>query len=142
MSSYYPPEVSVVAHRPDLELSLPPRPRQGLLRRMWGYALNVGIFIGVTLLIAVLFYIPVLVLNLGQVEAVEVAGEHMSAALFAQRLGALFWGVFILALAFTSFIASVQMYDWEPKIRPEEKAGRYDVALTQLAMLRLLRPER
>ena len=115
MNSHYPQDLSALADRPDFEIPPAPQTRTGLFRRFARAVLAAGVFAGVTLGVAVVFFVPVFLFNLSRIEALEVAGELMPASVFVDQLGALFWGTAVIALAFTSF-----------DDRPVLHGGRYD----------------
>lgn len=142
MSVQYPPELAALAERPDFEVSLPDEPDPGFIGRVRRYAAAAGLFLAITSAVAVVFFVPVLVYNLSRIEALEIAGTQMSAGLFVEQLRALFWGTFILSLAFTSFVASVLIFAPGRTIRPRSQSSGYEDALAHLAVLRLSGPER
>mgnify|MGYP000320988685 CR=1 FL=1 len=142
MSVQYSPELAALADRPDFEVSLPEEPDPGPNGRIRRYAAAAGLFLAITFAIAIVFFVPVLVFNLSRIEALEVAGRQISASAFAEQLRALFWGTFILALAFTSFAASVLLFASGRTIRPRSRSLSREDALTHLAVLRLSGPER
>lgn len=142
MSFHFTPDLSPVTGRPDIEVSLPEEPRQAFPRRAMRAAVAAGVFLGTTFAIAVVFFIPVIVFNLSRIEALEIAGRHIPVTQFADELGALFWGTFIVALAFTSFIASLLLFATGRIIRPHRKPVRTDDALVHLNVLRLSGAER
>ncbi|MCV0423885.1 MAG: hypothetical protein K5905_00275, partial [Roseibium sp.] len=118
MLFHLPPGVSGLPDRSDFEVSVPEEPDPGLFRRIGRKFVTAGLFLGATFLVAVVFFIPVLIFNVSRIEALEIAGEHMSVSLFAEQLGALFWGTAVLALAFTSFVVNVLFYAVGAQIRP------------------------
>ncbi|MCR9281049.1 MAG: hypothetical protein NXH99_05125 [Rhodobacteraceae bacterium] len=142
MSFHFTPDLSPATGRPDIEVSLPEEPRQAFPRRAKRVAVAAGVFLGTTFAIAVVFFIPVIVFNLSRIEALEIAGRHIPVTQFADELGALFWGTFIVALAFTSFIASLLLFATGRIIRPHRKPVRTDDALVHLNVLRLSGAER
>lgn len=142
MSFHFTPDLSPATGRPDIEVSLPEEPRQAFPRRAMRAAVAAGVFLGITFAIAVVFFIPVIVFNLSRIEALEIAGRHIPVTQFADELGALFWGTFIVALAFTSFIASLLLFATGRIVRPHRKPVRTDDALVHLNVLRLSGAER
>lgn len=142
MSFHFTPDLSPATGRPDIEVSLPEEPRQAFPRRAMRAAVAAGVFLGTTFAIAVVFFIPVIVFNLSRIEALEIAGRHIPVTQFADELGALFWGTFIVALAFTSFIASLLLFATGRIVRPRRKPVRTDDALVHLNVLRLSGAER
>ena len=90
-----------------------------------------------------MFYVPVFIYNLSRVDALEVAGRLVPASVFAAHFSALFWGTFILALAITSFIASLLLFATGRvnSTRVRRPSGQED-ALAHLAVLRLAGSER
>ncbi|GAB2184019.1 hypothetical protein [Roseibium sp. LAB1] len=142
MSFHFTPDLSPATGRPDIEVSLPEEPRQAFSRRVMRATLAAGVFLGTTFAIAVLFFIPVIVFNLSRIEALEIAGRHIPVTQFADELGALFWGTFIVALAFTSFVASLLLFATGKIIRPHSKPVHTDDALVHLNVLRLSGAER
>jgi len=142
MSVHYLPDAAAQAERPDIDVSLPEEPEPSRRRRATRFAAAAGIFLAATFATAVVFFIPVFVFNLSRIEALEVAGQLMPASEFALHLGALFWGTCILALAFTSFVASLLLLASNRTIRPISQPLSQDDALTHLAVLRLSGSER
>jgi len=142
MSVQYSPDLSALADRSDFEVSPPSDPAPGLFRRVCRFLAGVAIFAGVTFAITVVFFIPVLISNLGRIEALEIAGELIPATVFAEKLGALFWGTFILALAFTSFVAGMRFCVPDRIVRPVYRPLSPEDALHALTVLRLIGPER
>ncbi|MES0880757.1 hypothetical protein [Roseibium sp. SCP14] len=142
MSFQLPPDLAALADRPDFEVSVPEEPEPGFFRRIGRMAASLGIFLGATILVAVIFFVPVLIFNVSRIEALEIAGQQISASLFAEQLGALFWGTAVLALAFTSFVASILMFASGLRIRPRNQPFSREDALHHLAVLRLSGPER
>ena len=142
MLFHVPPDLSGLPDRPDFEVPVPEEPDPGLFRRIRRRLVTAGLFLGATFLVAVVFFIPVLIINVSRIEALEIAGEHMSVSLFAEQLGALFWGTAVLALAFTSFVVNVLFYSAGAKIRPRSQSFSREDSLRHLAVLRLSRPER
>jgi hypothetical protein len=141
MSFHFTPDLSPATGRPDIEVSLPEEPRQAFFSRAMRAAVVAGFFLGGTFAVAVVFFIPVIVFNVSRVEALEIAGRHMPVTQFTDELGALFWGTFIVALAFTSFIASL-LFATGRIIRPHSKPEHSDDALVHLNVLRLSGAER
>ncbi|MEM9632004.1 MAG: hypothetical protein AAGA50_11810 [Pseudomonadota bacterium] len=142
MSFQLPPDLAALADRPDFEVPVPEDPDPGLYRRIRRKLVTAGLFVGATFLVAVVFFIPVLIFNVSRIESLEIAGEHMSASHFAEQLGALFWGTAVLALAFTSFVVNVLFYAAGAQIRPKSQSFSREDALRHLAVLRLSGPER
>jgi hypothetical protein len=142
MSVQYSPDLAALADRPDFEVSLPEEPRPGVFRRARRAAVAVALFLAVTFALAVVFYIPVFVYNLSQIDALEIAGRLVPASVFAEHFSALFWGTFVLALAVTSFVASLLLFASGRIVRPCRRRFRREDALTHLAVLRLAGPER
>jgi hypothetical protein len=143
MSFHFTPDLSPATGRPDIEVSLPEKPRQALFSRAIRAALAAGVFLSATFAVAVVFFIPVIVFNVSRVEALEIAGRHIPVTQFADELGALFWGTFIVALAFTSFIASLLLFATGRIIRPRSRPLHTDDdALVHLNVLRLSGAER
>jgi|GEM_PF-1599329 len=142
MSFQYSPDLSALAERPDIEVSFAEEPMPGGLHRLRRFVLAAGLFLAVTFAIAVVLFIPVLVFNLGRIEALEIAGRLVPAAVFAEHFGALFWGTFILALAFTSFVVSLLLFASGRVIRPRPRPKDTEDALEHLSVLRLSGSER
>lgn len=142
MSVHYSPDLSALADRPDFDVSLPEEPEPGRFQRMRRLVAAAAVFLGATFATAVVFFIPVFIYNLSRIEALEVAGRLMPASVFADQLGALFWGTFILALAFTSFVVSLLMLASNRTLRPVARSFDQENALTHLAVLRLSGSER
>lgn len=142
MSVQYSPDLAALADRPDFDVSLPEEPEPGRFQRLRRLAAAAAVFLGATFATAIVFFIPVFIYNLSRIEALEIAGRLMSASVFADQLGALFWGTFILALAFTSFVASLFLVASNRTIRPVSQPLERENALTHLAVLRLSGSER
>lgn len=137
------PELAKLAERPDFEVTPPPateRPTPGA--RLLAALRATGLFLAATFAIAVVLFAPVALTSLARIETLEVAGRVMTAAQFADTLGALFWGTFILAFALTSFIASLMLVSTGCTIRPRRQPLSREDALTHLAVLRMVGPER
>lgn len=142
MSVQYSPELAALADRPDFVVSVPKEPDPGFTGRMRRFAAAAGLFLAITFATAVVFFLPVLVVNLSRIEALEIAGRSVSAGAFVEELRVLFWGTFILVLAFTSFIASLLLFASGRTIRPRYPSSDRQDALVHLAVLRLSGPER
>jgi hypothetical protein len=142
MSVQYSPDLAALADRPDFEVPLPQDPGPGGFRRVRQAVLAVVVFLAVTFALAVTFYIPVFVYNLSRIEALEIAGQLVPAAVFAEHFSALFWGTFVLALAVTSFVASLFLFASGRIVRPKSRSYRREDAAAHLAVLRLAGPER
>jgi hypothetical protein len=142
MSFQYSPDLSALAERPDVEVSFAEEPAPGGYYRLRRLAVAAGLFLGVTFAIAVVLFIPVLVFNLGRIEALEIAGQIIPASVFAAHFSALFWGTFILALAFTSFVVSLLLFASDRIVRPRPQPKHSDEALMHLSVLRLSGSER
>jgi len=142
MSVHYSPDEAAQADRPDFEVSLPEAPKPGLFRRAKRLATCAVVFLVGTFALAVMLYIPVCIYNLSRVDALEIAGRLVPASVFAEHFSALFWGTFILALAITSFIASLLLFASGRIVRPCRRSFKREDAATHLAVLRLARPER
>lgn len=142
MSVQYSPDLAALADRSDFEVSPPSEPAPGTFRRIRRAAAGFALFAGTTSAIAVVFFIPVLISNLGRVEALEIAGELVPATVFAEKLVALFWGTFVLALAFTSFVAGMRFCVPDKIVRPIHQPLSPEDALHPLTVLRLIGHER
>ena len=142
MSVHYSPDLAALADRPDFDLSLPEEPEPGRFQRTRRFLAAAGVFLTATFVTAIVFFIPVFIYNLNRIEALEVAGRLMPASVFADQLGALFWGTFILALAFTSFVVSILLVASNRTIRPVSQPFEREDALTHIAVLRLSGSER
>ncbi|WP_428687747.1 hypothetical protein [Roseibium sp.] len=142
MSVHYLPDLSARADLPDFEVPLPTQPVVGGFHRFRQFVVASGLFLGATFAIAVVFFLPVLAFNLSRIEALEIAGQQISVSGFVDQLGALFWGTFILALAFTSFIVRVLRHAPGRIIRPRSRPAASGDALPHLTVLRLSGHER
>ena len=142
MNSHYPQDLSALADRPDFEIPTVPQAKAGLVRRMARATLSAAAFAGITMGVAVVFFVPVLIFNLSRIEALEVAGELMPASVFVDQLGALFWGTAIIALAFTSLMTGLFFMAAGATIRPRSRTVSQENALTHLTVLRLSGSER
>ncbi len=142
MSVHYLPDPSARADRPDFEVPLPERPISGRFYGLRRFVVAAVLFTGITFVIAVIFFLPVLAFNLSRIEALEIAGQQISVSRFLDQLNALFWGTFILSLAFTSFIVSVLRQAPGRYIRPHSRLPARDDALAHLTVLRLSGHER
>jgi len=142
MSVHYSPDLSALADRPDFEVPVPEEPNPGVFCRVRRAVVVAAMFVVITFALAVTFYVPVFLYNLSRVDALEVAGRLIPASVFVEHFSALFWGTFILALAVTSFIASLLLFASGRIIRPCRRSFRRDDALTHLAVLRLAGSER
>lgn len=142
MSVQYSPDLSALSDRPDFEVSVPEEPSPGSFHRARRAVVSAALFLAVTFALAVTFYVPVFIYNLSRVDALEVAGRLIPASVFVEHFSALFWGTFILALAVTSFIASLLLFASGRIVRPCSRRFRREDALTHLAVLRLAGPER
>jgi hypothetical protein len=142
MSVHYSPDLAALAARPDFEVSLPKEPDVSPVKRLSRVAVTSGIFLATTFAIAVVFFVPVFAFNLSRVEALEIAGEYLSVASFAEQLSSLFLGTLILALAFTSFVASLLLFAAGATVRPKNQTVVQDDAMTHLTVLRLSGHER
>ncbi|PVB59721.1 hypothetical protein [Labrenzia sp. 011] len=142
MSIQYAPHVAALAARSDFQLPPAKEPQPGFFRRLRRAAVAVGLFAGATLAIAVVFFIPVLIFNLGRVESLEIAAELIPAAVFARQLVALFSGTFILALTFTCLVAGSRLCVPDSIVHPVRQSSRSDRSLHLLAVMRLIGSER
>jgi len=142
MSVHYLPESEAARGRPDFEARGAKAPGPGLLPRVGRFLLVTIVFFGSTFALAGLFFVPVLVASLSRVEILEIAGRPVSAAMFADELVSLFWGTFILALAFTSFIAGAALSAAGPYIRPHHPPAAWEDPRRHPAVLRLIGAER
>lgn len=142
MNSFYPQDPSALADRPDVEVPPPPVPQGSARRRLLRGLLHAAAFAGVTFVVAVLLFVPVLVYNLGRVEALEVAGRHIPVSVFVDELGALFWGTAIIALSFTSLMSGLFFMTAGTTIRPRPQTMNSQDAMAHLTVLRLSRSER
>ena len=142
MNSHYPQDLSALADRPDFEIPPVPHTKVGLFRRLARAAVAAGAFTGVTLGVAVVFFVPVFVFNLSRIEALEVAGELIPASVFVDQLGALFWGTAIIALAFTSLMTGLFFMAAGTTIRPRSRPVSKEDPLMHLTVLRLSGSER
>lgn len=142
MSVHYSPDLAAQADRPDFELPLPAAPRPGPFHRARRAFVQVALFLLGTFALAVMLYVPVFIYNLSRVDALEVAGRLVPASVFAAHFSALFWGTFILALAITSFVASLLLFATGRVIRPRRRPSGQEDALAHLAVLRLAGSER
>ncbi len=142
MKSHYLAELSALADRPDVEIGSAarqaPGPGHRIKRALWA----AGRFLGATLGVAVILFVPVALYNFSRVDALEVAGERVPVSVFVDELGALFWGTAIIALAFTSFMTGLCFMAAGTTIRPRAQPLSREDALTHLTVLRLSRSER
>ncbi len=138
MSIQYAPHVAALAERSDFEVPPPKEPQPGLFRRIRRIVVGAALFLAQTFAIAVVFFIPVLVFNLGRIEALEIAGELIPASVFAGQLVALFWGTFILALTFTCLVAGSRLCAPDSFVRPVQQPPLQDSPLHLVSVLRLI----
>ena len=142
MNSHYPQDLSALADRPDFNVPSAQVTHAGMRQRVRHSVFSFFTFVGATLAVALVLFVPVFVYNLSRIEALEIAGEYVPASVFVNELGALFWGTAIVALAFTSLITGFLLAATGATIRPRtQPLGRED-ALTHLTVLRLSRSER
>lgn len=138
----FPPEVSALAERRDFDISPAQRPSAGFASNLRCVAAGAALFAGVTLALAVVLFVPVLAAALSRVEAVQVAGELISARVFTDRVIALFWGSCMVALAVTSLIAGMRLSPAGPLIRSQTRElGREDPRI-RMNLLRVTGTER
>ncbi|MEP1575954.1 hypothetical protein [Roseibium album] len=142
MNSHYPQDLSALADRPDFEIPSTPQAKVGLAGRIGRAFVSAGVFLGVTLGVAVVLFVPVFIFNLSRIEALEVAGETIPVSLFFDQLGALFWGTAIIALAFTSLMTGLFVMAAGATIRPRSQPVGKEDALAHLTVLRLSGSER
>lgn len=142
MSVQFTPDLAALAGRPDFEVTPPEEPDPGIFVRLKKTVASAALFLGTTFAVAGLFFIPVLFFNLSRIEALEIAGQQLTATAFLGQLGALFWGTFVLALAFTSFVASMLIFASGRLIRPYSKPVGQEDAMAHLTVLRLSGSER
>ncbi len=142
MSIQYSPELAALAGRPDFEVPEPEATDHGPFLRVRRGVAAAGIFFAGTFAIAGLIFIPVLFINLSRIEALEIAGRQLSVSAYLDQLGALFWGTLVLALAITSFVASLRLFASGRMIRPRVHQVAHGDALEHLAVLRLSGSER
>lgn len=139
MSVHYLPGAEALRRRSDFEM---PPPGRGRLPRIRNTFLTASLFVGGTFALTGLIYAPVLITKLRRVDALEIAGRHVSAAMFADDLLSLFWGAFILALAVTSFVAGAVLSVSGSFIRPHRRPLPWEDPRRHPAVLRLIGPER
>ena len=142
MSVQYSPDLAALADRPDFDVTLPEDPEPKRHRRIRRTIAAGAIFVAATFVIAGVFFIPVFALNLSRVEALEIAGQTMPVSVFAGQLSDLFWGTFVLALAFTSFTASLMLFAAGRTIHPYSRPEQRPDAIPHLTVLRLSGSER
>lgn len=138
----FPPEVSALADRRDFDIPPPQEPAAGFSGRLVHMAGVAMLFAGATFVLAVVLFVPVLAVSLSRVEALQVAGELMSATVFADRLIALFWGSCMVALAVTSSIAGLRLSPPGPIIRSQPSEHRREDPKVRMTMLHLMESER
>ncbi len=142
MNSFYPQDPSVLTVRPDVEVPPPPPAQRGGKRRLVRGLLRAAAFAGVTIVVAVVLFVPVLAYNLSRIEALEVSGQHIPVSVFIDDLGALFWGTAIIALSFTSLMSGLFFMTAGTIIRPRSQTMNSQDAMAHLTVLRLSRSER
>ena len=126
MPARYPRGPSAETDRPDVYLPEPLRRRSNRLRRGVTLLTYVGAYLLAIVLLAVLLFIPVLVVEVGRIDAVVLAGEFLPAGAFAVKLGSLFLGTAIVATALVSFVACAALSagSLEDRIPEDTKDGK------------------
>lgn len=129
MSARYPYDPFALPERPDVHLP-PAVPQRGqnpfgflkLAKLALAFLLSVG-------LLAFIMFVPVLLSEIGRVDAVLLAGELLPAYSFAGRLTDLFFGTFIVATAILSFLGAVALSagrDSDPFPQPLDRSLKND----------------
>lgn len=95
--------------RPDIYLPDPLRRRKNRLRRGAVLITCVGKYLAAVALLAAILFLPVLFVELSRIDAVGLSGEIIPASVFATRLGDMFLGTVIIAIALVSFVASAAL---------------------------------
>lgn len=130
MSVRYPMDPFAVPNRPDIPLS-PPRRRRPIPsnRRLSGVrraAVAAAGFTAASLVLAGLLFTPVLVQELSRIDAVMLSGEVVPSGAFTARIGALFLGTLIVAVALVSLFASAALVaSRDPRANKSFRADPY-----------------
>jgi len=119
MSVRYPYDPFALPERPDIH---PPEPVPASFGRTFGsvtrrIALIVAGFFAAAVALAVILFIPVLIREIGRVDAVMLAGELLPVYSIAERLQDLFFGTLILSVAILSFLAASALA-YDPRTDP------------------------
>jgi len=133
MSVRYPYDPFALPERPDIH---PPEPGPASLGRTFGSAMRrialivAGFFVA-AIALAVVLFVPVLIREIGRVDAVMLAGELLPVYSVAERLQDLFFGTLIVSVAVLSFLAaSALAYDPQADrfaadpVKPERERNR------------------
>ena len=135
-------ELARLAARNDVYLSASRTARGGVWNRLYHAASSVAFFGLATVLSSLLVFLPIMVLALMRIEAVEIEGERIPVDMFLEQSATLYFGSLVIAFVFTCFFAGVRLaappLDQHIKHNPNSSEG----TLFHLAVIRLLRMER
>lgn len=95
--------------RPDIYLPDPLRRRKNRLRRASALLTGVGKYMLAVAALAVVLFLPVLIVELGRIDTVGLSGEQLPVSVFVSRIGDMFLGTAIVAFALVSFVASAAL---------------------------------
>lgn len=119
MSVRYPYDPFALPERPDVH---PPQARLATegcstVSAAKRILFAVAGFAAAVIMLAILLFIPVLVREIGRIDAVVLAGHMLPAHSFAERLLDLFFGTVIVAIAILSFLAASALAQ-DPRTEP------------------------
>lgn len=137
MSVRYPYDPFALPERPDISLLERASPAPRPSRLVAGLA-AVGGFSAAAFGLGCVLFVPVLIGELGRIDALIVSGETVPTYSFAGRLRDLFFGTLILSVAIVSFLAAAALSSGpmyrpdatRPGHRPLSKRGRSKATAT------------
>lgn len=108
MSARYPLDPFALPDRPDIALPAGVGRRSVFRSLLRGFLMLAGFGLA-SVVIAVVLFVPILMNEIGQIETVVQGGRAFEIAHFLSRLGALFFGTLVFAVAFMSILASAAL---------------------------------
>ncbi|MEP0232581.1 hypothetical protein [Roseibium sp.] len=146
MSARYPFDPFAVPNGPDIEFPAA-RKRRSFAQFLLRALLAIGGFIAASFVLSVVLFVPILIGEIIAIEAVVVGGHQVEALEFVSRLGALFPGTLVIAVAILSIIASAALAAgkegrWEhpvdDEVWREQGAARYEQLKLEAGHVRAL----
>lgn len=109
MSARYPLDPFALPNRPDISIPIPIRRRANRLRAGVKALCVIGVFLAASLVLAVVLFMPLLVVEIARIDAVVLAGQTLEAWSYSARLGDLFLGTLIVSFSVLAFLTSVML---------------------------------
>ncbi|MEP4030837.1 hypothetical protein [Roseibium polysiphoniae] len=146
MSARYPFDPFAVPNGPDIEYPAA-RQRRSVAQVLLRALLAIGGFIAASFVLSSVLFVPILIGEIIAIDAVVVGGHQTEVADFVSKLGALFLGTLVVAVAVLSIIASAALAAgkegrWEhpvsDEVRREQEAARYEQLKLEAGHVRAL----